>query len=201
MSAAEDERSAFVTGCMAFGESASMRLAAEIADGEASIARLAGELRTKTRELHESRRRLAGLRLVATSDAARFEQDYDELIRLPGVARVEVSGTTVHVTTDPIDIVTGERTYRIGPFAIDMELDLHDEIRIRNLANTSQRDGWDHPHIQAGLPCLGNLRTGCEILLGDLQVVPLVSLLLQFLGTYDPASAYAPISLWQEIPS
>ena len=73
---------------------------------------------------------------------------------------------------------------------------LFNGIRVVNLNNASPKSGWDHPHVQAGQPCLGNLREGFEKLLGECTLVPLVAMLLQFLETYTPATAYCSIDLW-----
>jgi hypothetical protein len=152
-------------------------------------------MRTVSRELHLGRKKLAGLDAEQAEERARFERDYDELLALPGVRRVEAVGSMIRVLTEPVSIDYEGHRYRIGEFAIELGLDFG--IRVVNLSNTSWSTGWDHPHVQGGYPCLGNLKEGCELLLGEFQLVPLVSLLLQFLESYDRVSAYGPITLWK----
>lgn len=164
---------------------------------EARLTRLGDELRGTSRELHRVRSQLQIVEQVIASDRTRFARDFDQLIGLPSVRGVEVDGTIVRVITEPVVIAYEGKQYRIGEFAID--IDLEHGVRVRNLANTSGSTGWEHPHVQGTVPCLGNLQEGCEILLGQFELVPLVSLLLQFLDTYHPSTAYAPISIWQEV--
>lgn len=194
------QRDAFVAACGHFGLDEEARLRSEIGEREATIARLGGELRAVSRELLRSRRRLAGLAGVTRVDEAKFQRDYEALLALPEVAGIDVEGARVRIRTRPISIEHGQRRYRVGTFAIDLDLSLRDDIRVVNL-EAPPGDGWDHPHIQAGLPCLGGLREGCEVLLGELDLVPLVSILLQFLESYDPPSAYASIERWAEVPA
>ena len=134
---------------------------------------------------------------MARSELERLERQYDDLSNLPGVRAVEVDGNCVRVLTTPISIPNDGRIYRIGDFAIDLDLD--HGIRMRNLANTSRSTGWDHPHVQGGAPCLGNLQEGAEMLLGELEFVTLPTLMIQFLETYNPTTAYGPITLWESI--
>jgi hypothetical protein len=110
---------------------------------------------------------------------------------------VEVNGSAVRVLTEEIIIKHEGQRYKIGRFAL--ELDLKEGLRAVNLENTGDKSAWDHPHVQASLPCLGNLRDGFEKLLGECQIVPLVSMLVQFLGSYNPETAYCPIEHWEKV--
>lgn len=156
---------------------------------------LGEQLRAVSREHYQTRTRLALLEGLVQDQSARLADDYAAIRRLTGVADVAVKDFVVTVTSDPVVIRDGDQRYLLGRYAIDIDLDRG--IRIHNLANTSERAGWDHPHVQGGVPCLGNLQEGCSILLGRYELVPLVSLLLQFLDSYDAVSAYAPLSLWR----
>jgi hypothetical protein len=188
-------RAAYVEACARYGRRERARLQEEIATRDARLARLGDELRAVSRERDNSRRRLATVDAVLATEQGRFERDFEALSALPGVRGVEIDDALIRVLTEPVIILHEGASYRIGEFAIDVDLDRG--VRISNLSNTSRTPGWDHPHVQATLPCLGNLQEGCEILLGQLEIVPLVSLLLQFLETYNPVTAYGPISLWE----
>jgi hypothetical protein len=190
-----DDRQAYVAAALHDVERERVRLRDQLETRRTELSRLSLELRNLSRELHVGRRKLATLEAEAVEQRARFERDYDELLELPGVRRVEAVGSMIRVLTEPIVIENEGHRYRIGEFAIELGLDFG--IRIVNLNNTSWATGWDHPHVQGGYPCLGNLKEGCEMLLGEFQLVPLVSLLLQFLESYDRVSAYGPITLWK----
>jgi hypothetical protein len=190
-----DDRQAYVAAALHDVERERVRLRDQLETRRTELSRLSLELRNLSRELHLGRRKLATLEAEAVEQRARFERDYDELLQLPGVRRVEAVGSMIRILTEPIAIENEGHRYRIGEFAIELSLDFG--VRIVNLNNTSWATGWDHPHVQGGYPCLGNLKEGVEMLLGEFQLVPLVSLLLQFLESYDRVSAYGPITLWK----
>ena len=191
-------RAAYVEACQRIGRDEVLRLRGVVAEREAELAQLGARLRMVGREHHRTRQRLTEAERTASSEQLRFERDFDALVALPHVRRVDVDGTRIRITTDAIDIEHEDRQYRLGSFAID--IDIERGIHITNLENTSESTGWDHPHVQGTVPCLGNLQEGCELLLGQLEIVPLAALLLQFLDTYNPATAYGPITLWAPVP-
>jgi hypothetical protein len=192
-------RRAFVEACASLARDEEARIAFEITERERALERVSSELRAVSRELMLSRKRLAAMATVTQSDSERFARDYDGLLALPGVAGVAVDGRIVRILTDPIDIRHGGRTHRIGEFAIDLDMDLQAGVRIVNLANTSRSTGWDHPHVQGGAPCLGNLQEGVQMLLGEMELVPLAALMIQFLETFNPTTAYGAVTLWAEV--
>jgi len=110
-----------------------------------------------------------------------------------------VDGGVVRVLTRPLHLVHEGRTFLIGEFSLDLAL--QGELRIRNVSNTIKQGGWEHPHVQGGIPCLGNLRDGVLRLLGELQLAPLTSLMIQFLESYEPETAYSQVENWQEVAS
>lgn len=145
-----------------------------------------------------ARRRLSALKEILAADQIQLEQDFDQLLSLPHVRGLEVEGSLVRVLTDTITIEHEGQHYKIGQFAL--ELNLEQGLRVVNLKNTGDKSGWDHPHVQGELPCLGNLREGFEKLLGECQMVPLASMLVQFLESYNPQTAYCPIEHWEKVP-
>lgn len=190
-------KEAFVRSCIAYAEAERERLQSEIKQRSEQVARLASELRSASRSVDASRRRLSALQEVLTAERARFEHDFEHLLALPHVRAVEVEGCLVRVLTDAITLEHQGKRYKIGEFAL--ALDLEHGIRVINLANTGDRSAWDHPHVQGELPCLGNLRDGFEKLLGECQIVPLTSMLIQFLESYNPETAYCAIDHWEKV--
>lgn len=192
------DKEAFVRSCMAYAEAERERLHGEIDKSAEQVSRLSAELRSASRSLHAARRRLSALNEILAAEQVQFEQDFDQLVSLRHVREVEVEGSLVRVLTDTITMEHEGRQYRIGQFAL--ELHLEQGLRVVNLKNTGAKSGWDHPHVQGGLPCLGNLREGFEKLLGECQIVPLASMLIQFLESYNPETAYCPIDHWEKVP-
>jgi hypothetical protein len=182
---------------MAYAESEREQVEKEINKGVEQVSQLSAQLRSASRSLHAARRRLLALKTILATERAQFERDFDQLESLPYVRGVEVNGSAVRVLTEEIIIKHEGQRYKIGRFALD--LDLKEGLRVVNLENTGDKSAWDHPHVQASLPCLGNLRDGFEKLLGECQIVPLVSMLVQFLESYNPETAYCPIEHWEKV--
>jgi hypothetical protein len=199
--ALDSGRAAFVEACVDLARSEESRIRDEIGERERELERISGQLRAVSRELHLSRRRLAGMELVTATDRERFERDYDGILALPHVKAVSVERRRIRILTTPIDISYEGASYRIGEFAIELDLEARTGVRILNLANTSQSTGWDHPHVQGGAPCLGNLQEGVQLLLGEMELVPLAALMIQFLETFNPTTAYGAIELWECVAS
>lgn len=183
--------------CMAYAEAERERLQSEIQKRAEQVSQLSAELRSASRSLHLARRQLSSLKEILAADQIQFEQDFDQLVSLPHAREVEVKGSLVRVLTDTITIEYEGQRYKIGQFAL--ELNLEQGLRVVNLKNTGDKSGWDHPHVQGGLPCLGNLREGFEKLLGECQMVALTSMLVQFLESYNPETAYCPIDHWEKV--
>jgi hypothetical protein len=100
----------------------------------------------------------------------------------------------VQVRSEPIRIDWRGLRYELGGYRI--ELDLAGDVRIESLDKLGPKPHWDHPHVQDGLPCLGNLREGVLKLIAQYQLALAIQVLLEFLSTYDPAEAYTSIEGW-----
>lgn len=187
-------QAAYAQACLGHAELERARLQQEVQARQVQVAQLSQQLRSASRALHQARTGLKVAEGVLAAERARLEGDFEELLSLPGVHAVELEGLHIRVLTNPIVLEHEARRYLIGDFAID--LDLERGIQVVNLNNPGQKSGWDHPHVQAGQPCLGNLREGFEKLLAEYQLVPLVSMLIQFLESYTPDTAYGSVELW-----
>jgi hypothetical protein len=161
----------------------------------ASIDTLAMKLRAAAREHAVARRRQAVLAGVASSDTGDGERDFAALSSLPGVASIEIAGEVLTITTGTIRVPHEGRSVELGRYAI--EIGPRTKVLIKRVGDEARR-GWEHPHIQAARPCLGNLQVGIETLLGRMELAPAVALLLQFLESYDAETAYCPIETWEE---
>lgn len=168
------------------------------------------ELATIPAQLAELSRRFVALdRLLATAArrteelgrpeeaSRRAKAELRELRAIPGVAAVEVVEGLLRVSTTPMHVTWMGATYDLGRYRID--LDLAGDIRIESIDKLGPKPAWDHPHVQAGLPCLGNLRQGVLKLVAEYEVAIAVRILLDFLTTYQPEEAYAPIEGWPRV--
>jgi hypothetical protein len=173
--------------------------AAQAAEGVEALTRtideLALRLRVAARDQAVARRRLRVLDDVAAQDDAAGERDLDALAALPGVESVDVSDDLVAITTRIVRVRHEGRSIELGRYRIEIRPEAN--VLIHRVSDDGRR-GWDHPHIQAARPCLGNLQVGVETLLGRMELAAAAALLLQFLESYDAETAYCPIEAWEQ---
>lgn len=168
-------------------------LEGELAEISAQIAELSRRLVALDRRLPACVRRLEALR--RWSDLEAFAAaELERLCSLPAVQAVAIEDSTLLVVTEPIELTWEGRTYRLGRYRL--VLDLTGDVRIESLDRLGPRAGWDHPHIQGGLPCLGNLREGVLKLIAEYELALATQVLLDFLTSYQPDTAYTPIEGW-----
>src|SRR5574341_316056 len=127
------------------------------------------DLRTSGRQMHslerrltQAERRLADLGCLQASAEA-LTRDFDRLVGLPGVVDVEVKDGVLRVLTDTIVVTYGSRRYRMGRFRLDLHFD--GRVFLRNLTN--RYETYDHPHVESGRPCLGNIQEWVQRLLAQ----------------------------------
>ncbi len=157
------------------------------------IAELSRRLAALDRRLPVVAHRLEGLRAKADVDAfARAE--LDRLRGLPGVHEVGIDGSAVAVLTDPCHIAWQGTTYELGSYRVVLDLD--GDVRVDSLDGHPPKPAWGHPHVQDGLPCLGNLREGVLKLVAEYELALATQVLLDFLSSYQPETAYTPIEGW-----
>lgn len=192
-----DPRAAYAEACAAQAQAERSRAIVDADAAGTRVEELSRELLTAARQLQTARRRARALERDLSDERDRLEADHDKLATLPQVARVAIVDGVVRVLTRPVVLEHRARTYLMGEFAL--ELDLARGVRITNRCNTITRGGWEHPHIQGEIPCLGNLSDGVVKLLAACELVPLTAMLLRFLESYDPTTAYCPVESWREV--
>lgn len=169
----------------------------------AEMERLEGQIRRYDRqvELEERRQREFTRRLETLKRLAQDEQGHDaeleHLRRLPEVREIKLADGCLTVFTHPIHVTHHGKRYRLGSFRIDLDLDGRD-LRIVNL--THPYKSYDHPHIDMGRPCLGNLQEWITQLLGERQFATAAQLLVEYLKTVTPADWRKSIIYWEEVP-
>ena len=123
-------------------------------------------------------------------------EQFDGIQALAGVREIATEGACLRIDTEPVAIDWEGRRYALGAFRLT--LDLAGDVRVDSLEHLGPKSGWDHPHVQDGLPCLGNLRPGILKLIADFELALAAQLLLDFLATYQPETAYTPIEGWPQ---
>lgn len=168
----------------------------EVTSTRAQIDELSRRLVALERRLRAGSGRLAELCSRDGSLEAFAAEQLEGIRALPGVRGVATEGSCLWIETEPVAIDWQGRRYALGAFRLT--LDLAGDVRVDSLEHLGPKSGWDHPHVQDGLPCLGNLRPGILKLIADFELALAAQLLLDFLATYQPETAYTPIEGWPE---
>lgn len=154
------------------------------------------QMRDLERRLRTAERRLSELEQPQVSAEA-LARDFDRIATLPGVSDLEVSDGAVRVFTDTIVIEYASRRYRLGRFRLDLHFD--GRVSLRNL--TGRYETYDHPHVDNGRPCLGNIQEWIQRLLAQREFAAASEVLLQYLRTVNPADWRKAVTFWPEVPS
>lgn len=166
-------------------------LTAEVEAAERYVDDLGDQLRQAVRRLHDLRGRRESLAAVSATDV---ERDIALLERLPNVVSVEAADDRVSITTNSL-IVDHEGTrYDLGRFQIDLSPSAG--VRVWAIEKPPTDVAWEHPHVQAGRPCLGGARVGVEKLLGTYQYLAAGEVILRLLTSFDVETAYCRIDHW-----
>jgi hypothetical protein len=170
-------------------------LGRELAEVEANLLASGRQMRDLERRLLASERRLAELRSHQASAEA-LSRDFDRIAALPGVADVALHDGALRIFTGPICVDYGTRRYRLGQFRLDLHFD--GRVFLRNL--TDRYESYDHPHVDGGRPCLGNIQEWIQRLLAQREFAAAAEVLLQYLGTVNPADWRKAVTFWPEVP-
>lgn len=168
---------------------------------EGELQELEVNLRTSGRQMCDLEQRLR----QAQRRLSEFEQyqalpealgrDFDRIAALSGVVEVRVSDGVLQVFTDPIVIEYGFRQYRLGRFRLDLHFD--GRVFLRNL--TDRFETYDHPHVENGRPCLGNIQEWVQRLLAQREFAAASEVLLQYLRTVNPVDWRKAVTFWTEV--
>lgn len=122
-------------------------------------------------------------------------ETFEQLQKIDGIKKLEIENSELVVETDKICINHKGKEHYVGRFQIRIDLEKK-MIRIFNL-NRRLACGHHHPHVESdGIPCWGNIAVAVAKLLGDYNLPVLLSLIIQFLRSYDPGGAYHEIKDW-----
>jgi hypothetical protein len=123
------------------------------------------------------------------------EREFEYLQRLTEnlYESIRVDGVKVIAKTSDVSINFDGSTYDIGEFEIKIDLPTGD-LDIKNL--THEVDGYDHPHISDGKPCLGNIGNGVIRMLAEFELFGALQIIHKFLHSYNSDSPYLKIERW-----
>jgi hypothetical protein len=83
--------------------------------------------------------------------------------------------------------------YYLGDFQVKIKLDTGG---LEILNQSKKIDGYDHPHINDGVPCLGNVGPGIIRMLAEFELFGALQMIHKYLHSYNPDSVYKKIEFW-----
>ena len=136
---------------------------------------------------------LRAVRRTPNEEKENLRRQLENILTMPHVIGISY-GETLEVYTDTIWIEWQGVRRKIGAFI--MIIDFEDGVIIRNYANASPISG-PHPHIDGeGYPCFGNISEAVAKLEAEREIEALVTVLIQFLESYEPGSPHEIVEHW-----
>ncbi len=160
-----------------------------IKDGNAAVAKLQVELVKKIRETRGAERKLEQMESSREAQTEGYAQEFNKLLQVPKVRRVEAKEGKVIVYTDVL-FCTDPRTgicHEIGAFRIELVADMGIPYWF-NL--TRSVDGYNNrmqaPHIYSnGQACLGNAAEIFPELIGNYEFAAAAMVAIQFVESVN----------------
>ncbi len=157
-----------------------------------SIQRLQSQLINFIRAENVAREQIAIL-TQKCDDTSRYEQEYDKILQLPEIDRIEAA-YSIHLFTKEIDIEFNNRVYAIGKYDIALPVDNYETITCSNITNKVL--DYDHPHILNSTPCLGTASIGILKMIANYEFYLAIEFILAFLKTVNVGDWYTHINQW-----
>jgi len=104
-----------------------------------------------------------------------------------------IDGDELIAKTHEVSINYDGNSYDIGVFEVKITLSTGD-LDIQNL--THEVNGYQHPHISGGKPCLGNIGNGVIRMLAEMELFGALQMIHSFLHSYNDGSPYQKIEFW-----
>lgn len=133
-------------------------------------------------------------------ELAKFSPEHiaQSIMAIPGVVKVAPFRNNLRVATDTIFIDTEVARYKLGEYHIDYMPSGDYQILAVDRDHTANVSGVDHPHINGGKPCLGNVaEISVNVASGELDVA--TALIMDFLRSYTPGGAFTSLDKWPQV--
>lgn len=126
---------------------------------------------------------------------AKGHKEYKNLFHLiPNMySSFRIEEDTLIATTNEVCITYDSYKYVIGEF------DVHIDLKTGNLKitnETNKTSGYDHPHINNGNPCLGNIADGLIRMITEFELFGALQMIYNYLHSYNADSVYHKIEFW-----
>ncbi len=108
--------------------------------------------------------------------------------------KVSSDRENISILVGQIDIKFEGVVYTIGDFEVGIDV-CDCSVWFRNL--TESVGGYSHPQIdRSDRFCLGDASYGVAVLWGNMEIDTIMSMMIQFLKTYNPKSCFKDIKEW-----
>lgn len=196
----EITKNAYVVECSKRLKNETDKARQAIETAEANITKYQIALVEAIRNEKENRQKISDLERFKNEKEKEFAKEFSNLLKIPGVEKVEVRSGLIEVYTSQIDVDYKEEIYNIGKFRIDIYTSgSGGGVRCYNLTRkvTDESNVYFHPHIKAsGVCCLGNLSDGVAKLIAEYQYSVLAQIMIRYLQSVNSSDWYYNIERW-----
>lgn len=165
-------------------------------DNESKIETKARELLELRRKIHTDRSALKALEGTRGQWNRKAEREFQHLRTLvPNLYKeINLEDGQLAAFTHPVSIFFEGHNYHLGSYKVIIDFE-SGNLTIDNL--TDKLDEYDHPHIDHGVGCLGNISDGVIRLLGELELFGALQMIHTFLYSYNSGNAFINIEKWE----
>jgi len=115
---------------------------------------------------------------------------FENLKQHPDIDEIRATDSRLTVLTNELqltDPASGDSCV-LGKCEIRVPLVLGNAIVVRNLTN--KQGQWDHPHVQEGRPCFGDMSRTFQDMIQKLDIGPLVTMMIVLLKSFNPDDSW-----------
>lgn len=158
----------------------------EITDFENQINSYLRHITEYTNHLRERRMQMEFFTHKEEVDQDSWDEQWNALHRFPDIDEINfINNDILQVKTVDLDMVDPQdgRITNLGVMQIDINCTTF-SVEIHNLTN--KRLNRDHPHVENGGPCWGNIGPNVSRMIGEGDIAQAIDLILQYLKSYNP---------------
>jgi hypothetical protein len=166
-----------------------------IKDNESEAAKLEQQILTLRRQVNTDSKAVEALEGTKGQWIQKAQKEFGSLQHLiPNYYEgFRVDDGKLIAKTHEVSITFEGCSYDIGVFEVRITLATGD-LEIANL--THEVEGYQHPHISDGSPCLGNIGNGVIRMLAEFELFGALQMIHSFLHSYNEDSPYCKIEHW-----
>ena len=186
----EEMRARYVEVAAKRNQAVLVKMKREAEESQAEVQRMSaslGQLCIKRDKLFKELKRSEE---DTVSDNASLAREYDNIVKMPFIKKVRLTGNVMTVFTDMIFVTDprSKKEHEIGIFKVSFDLDRVITTLLNQTRQVVAYEGkqMHHPHIfPNGTPCLGSLEESLPMLLREFRLCDAVGLIYGYLCTVN----------------